>query len=69
MRYRIGGSPGDWGGGTKEMLVLTAILGFVIGVALFYLARRGQQRWLVFWAVTLMIASVIYVVAMVFGYF
>ncbi|MGA7799586.1 MAG: hypothetical protein WCC36_02150 [Gammaproteobacteria bacterium] len=50
------------------MILFTAMLSLLIGVVLFVLGRRGRQRWLAFWGGSLVLASVIYLLAAAAGY-
>lgn len=69
MRYRIGDSPAHPGiTGTEHMILFTAVLSLLIGVVLFVLGRRGRQRWLAFWGGSLVMASVVYLIAAAAGY-
>ena len=70
MRYRIGATPAHPEiTSTDHMLVLTAVLGLLIGVVLFVLARYGRQGWLAFWGGSLVLASLIYLAALYLGYY
>jgi len=69
MRYRIGDSvthPGITA--TEHMVLFTVVLSLAIGVVLFGLSLYGRQRWLTFWSASLVLAALIYLVAMLLGY-
>ncbi len=42
---------------SDDMLILTGILGFFIGIALFYLGRKGKQMYLWVWGAGLVVFS------------
>lgn len=42
---------------SDSMLMLTAILGVLIGLALVFLGRKGQQMWMWVWGIGLIICS------------
>lgn len=52
---------------SDDMLILTIILSVMIGILLTILAWYGRQRWLMFWSVGLILASVAYAVSFSFG--
>ena len=66
MRYRIGEDPasGAWGS-TDEMLLLTAVLGVVVGVVLTWLGWHGRQMWLKWWGGGLVVVSIVWLAWMV----
>lgn len=41
----------------NDMLLFTAALAILIGIALIYLGKRGKQQWMVVWSVGLIICS------------
>jgi len=53
--------------GLHFMLNFTVTLALVIGVLLFWLARRGKVLWLSVWSAGLVIFSFAYLVAAMFG--
>ena len=58
-RYRIGeevGTPTV----TDDMMLLTALYGFVVGILLTFLAKRLRQRWMIFWGSGLSVLSLAY---------
>ena len=42
---------------SDDMLLLTAVLGFLIAIALIYLGRKGKQMWMWVWGIGLIICS------------
>ncbi|MDA8364065.1 MAG: hypothetical protein M0Z84_09675 [Gammaproteobacteria bacterium] len=69
MRYRINGPhPGVDAAGSGHMMLFTVLLSLLIGAILVGLGRRGRQRWVVFWGGTLVLAALIYLVAVWVGY-
>lgn len=69
MRYRVD----DFNAGQAQpvgddMTVFTAFIGLLIGLILTYAAKRGKQRWLLFWGGGLVIASLVYIAAILLGY-
>ncbi len=61
MRYRIGDDPASGATVTDDMLLLTVVIGLVVGIVLIWLARLGQQMWLMVWSVGLVLASIAYI--------
>ena len=61
MRYRIGEDPNvaDYGS-TEGMLVVSAVLGLLIGITLVWAGVKGRQIWLVVWCGGLVVASLAY---------
>lgn len=53
--------------GLHFMLNFTVFLALVIGLVLFWLGRRGRVLWLMVWSAGLVIFSIAYLVAAVFG--
>ena len=43
---------------SDDMLLVTAVLGFLIAIALVYLGRKGKQMWMWVWGIGLIIISV-----------
>lgn len=59
MRYRVGEEAGVASyGSTDEVLLMTCVLGIIIGVLLTWLGWRGRQWWLVFWCGGLVLVSI-----------
>ena len=42
---------------SDDMLLLTAVLGFLIGIALTFLGRKGKQMWMWVWGIGLIACS------------
>ena len=61
MRYRIGDDPASGATVTDDMLLLTVVIGLVVGIVLIWLARLGRQMWLMVWSVGLVLASIAYI--------
>ena len=59
MRYREGEIPPELlaQNTSNDMLVFTAVIGLVIGIALFCLGRLGKQMWMWVWGTGLMFCS------------
>ena len=60
MRYKEGEIPKEQLAvhASDDMLLLTAVLGLVIGLILTLLGRFGRQMWMFVWGIGLMICSV-----------
>ena len=60
MRYKVDEIPKEQlaAHASDDMLILTGIMGFFIGIILFYLGRRGKQMYLWVWGFGLSIFSV-----------
>ncbi len=43
---------------SDDMLLLTAVLGVVIGFVIAYLGKRGKQLWMLVWGIGLVVASI-----------
>ena len=43
---------------SDDMLILTGIIGFFVGLALFYIGRKGKQMYLWVWGAGLVIFSI-----------
>lgn len=58
-RYREGEIPKEQLAvhASDDMLVLTAVLGFLIGIVITYLGRKGEQMWMWVWGIGLIICS------------
>lgn len=52
---------------SDDMLLLTAVLGILIGLALTVLGRKGQQMWMWVWGIGLIICSAYLGASMQFG--
>ena len=61
MRYRIGDDPTSGTTVTDDMLLLTVVIGLVVGIVLIWLARFGRQMWLMAWSVGLVLSSIAYI--------
>ncbi|MHB8346293.1 MAG: hypothetical protein ACYDHM_03755 [Acidiferrobacterales bacterium] len=69
MRHRIYGNSSGIGPAISDHMVLfTVVLSLLIGAVLVRLGMYGRQRWLVFWGASLVLAALIYIVAMWLGY-
>ncbi len=75
-RYREGEIPKEQLAvhASDDMLLVTAVLGFLIGIALTFLGRKGKQLWMWVWGIGLMICSAYLGLSMttdlkLFGYF
>ena len=61
MRYRIGDDPATGATATDDMLLLTVVIGLVVGIVLIWHARLGRQMWLMVWSGGLWLASIAYI--------
>jgi len=52
----------------NNVLMITAILGLLIGIIFIFGGRYGKQMWIIFWGLGLIIASITYIVYMLLGY-
>ena len=43
---------------SDDMLLLTAVLGVLVGFALTYMGKRGKQLWMLVWGIGLILASI-----------
>ncbi|NKB78173.1 MAG: hypothetical protein GKR96_14355 [Gammaproteobacteria bacterium] len=59
MRYQEGEIPPELlaANSSNEMLLFTAIMGFVIGILFVYLGRTGKQLWMWTWGAGLVLCS------------
>ena len=48
---------------TDDMMLLTALYGFGVGILLTFLAKRLRQRWMIFWGSGLSVLSLCYLLA------
>jgi len=51
-----------------NVLMMSALIGLIIGIIFVVGGRYGKQMWIVFWGVGLVLVSVIYIVYMLLGY-
>ena len=58
MRYREGETLPLASSGSDDMLLLTAVLGVLIGVVLAYLGKRTKQMWGLVWGIGLVLVSI-----------
>ena len=42
---------------SDDMLILTAVIGFLVGFALTFLGRKGKQMWMWVWGIGLIVIS------------
>ena len=66
MRYPEGAKPDPntpYGNSMHDMLSLSMILAIIIGIVLFFAARRGNILWMKVWSLSLILLSVAYLVA------
>jgi len=73
MRYRIGenieGLTDNLGEPVGDGLVtFSAILGVIMGIGFVVAGLRGKQIWLAFWGAGLVLSSIAYLAAGLFGY-
>ncbi len=68
MRYKEGEIPKEQLAvhASDDMLLLTAVLGTIIGLALTFLGRRGKQLWMHVWGIGLVICSLYLGLSMAF---
>ncbi|VAW91093.1 hypothetical protein MNBD_GAMMA22-2622 [hydrothermal vent metagenome] len=52
----------------NDVLMLTAIIGLMIGILFVFGGRFGKQLWLVFWGAGLVLVSIAYIFYMLLGY-
>lgn len=57
MRYAEGETLPLAQSASDDMLILTAVLGFFIGLVLVYLGRLGKQMWMWVWGAGLVVVS------------
>ena len=63
MRYREGQSPdpdNPYGENTHFAVDFSMVLGIFIGIALFWMGRKGRMIWLQVWSVGLVLLAVIF---------
>ena len=69
MRYRIDPVTGQPISQVNEdMLVATAVFGFLVGIGFVIAGVRGRQAWLALWGGSLVLASTTYMGAVAFGF-
>ena len=68
-RYREGEIPKEQLAvhASDDMLLLTAVLGVLIGIALTYLGSKGQQMWMWVWGIGLVLCSLYLGLSMTVG--
>ena len=68
-RYREGEIPKEQLAvhASDDMLLLTAVLGVLIGLILTYLGRKGQQMWMWVWGIGLVFCSLYLGLSMTVG--
>lgn len=70
MRYRVGEEAGHAAlNATDHTLMLTAVLGLLIGVVLVWLGRKGRQFWLTSWSWGLIACSLLYAGWMLYSWY
>ncbi len=63
MRYREGQAPdpdNPYGANTHFATDFSMVLGIFIGIALFWMGRRGRMIWLQVWSVGLVVLAIIF---------
>lgn len=70
MRYKEGEIPAEQlaVNASNDMLLLTAVLGVFIGIALTVMGRKGKQMWMHVWGTGLIICSLYLGVSIGFGW-
>lgn len=58
MRYREGQELPLTQYASDDVLLLTAVLGVIIGIALTALGKFGKQMWMFIWGIGLVVASI-----------
>lgn len=43
---------------SDDMIIFTAIISIFIGIALFYMGKKGKQMWMIPWGIGLIIMSI-----------
>ncbi len=68
-RYREGEIPKEQLAvhANDDMLLLTAVLGFLIGLTITYLGRKGKQMWMWVWGIGLILCSAYLGLSMTIG--
>lgn len=69
MRYREGEIPKEQMAvhASDDMLLLTAVMGVFIGIALTVLGRKGKQMWMWVWGLGLILCSAYLGISLYFG--
>ena len=52
---------------SDDMLVLTAVIGFFVGIILTFLGRKGKQMWMWVWGIGLVFISAYMGISISFG--
>lgn len=70
MRYKEGEIPKEQLAvhASDDMLLLTAVLGTLIGIVLTVIGRKGQQMWMWVWGIGLIIISAYMGISMTTGW-
>lgn len=75
MRYKIGDPIPDEipkeqlaSHASDDMLILTSVLGILIGLALTYIGRKGRQMWMWVWGAGLVVFSLYLGLSIQFGW-
>ncbi|RBP53425.1 hypothetical protein [Arenicella xantha] len=70
MRYKEGEIPPEMMAvnASNDMLLLTSVLGVLIGIALTIMGRKGKQMWMYVWGIGLVICSIYLGVSIGFGW-
>jgi len=53
---------------SNDILMLSAVVGLLIGIIFVVGGRYGKQLWIVFWGSGLVIVSIVYIIYMLLGY-
>ncbi len=62
MRYRVDEAAAAAGANaTDGALLLTGVIGLVVGIVLTWAGWRGRQLWLVVWCGGLVVSSIVYI--------
>ncbi len=70
MRYRDGSAPDLANPYTESMhasLMLSVVLGLIVGAILLLLGLKGKKLWLICWSIGLMLCSIGYIVLRLLG--
>ncbi len=52
----------------NDVLMVTAVIGLLIGLIFVFGGRFGKQLWIVFWGAGLVLVSIAYIIYMLLGY-
>ena len=68
MKYREGEIPPEMlaVNASNDMLVFTAVIGFIIGIVLYLMGRKGRQLWMWTWGIGLVLCSIYLWIALKF---